>query len=63
MRMISVKEIFGGRIGVDRGALEAGFPYGGLAPKGRRSEDGCEAFARKDSSVCVSTGALKPVGA
>jgi len=44
MRMISAKEISGGRTGVDRGALEAaldlGFPYGGLVPKGWRSKDG-----------------------
>jgi len=38
------KIVSGGQTGVDRGALEAalelGFPYGGLVPKGRRSEDG-----------------------
>lgn len=38
------KIISGGQTGVDRGALEAavelGFPYGGLIPKGRRAEDG-----------------------
>lgn len=38
------KIISGGQTGVDRGALEAavelGFPYGGLIPKGRIAEDG-----------------------
>lgn len=38
------KIISGGQTGVDRGALEAavelGFPYGGLIPKGRLAEDG-----------------------
>jgi len=41
--MISAKEISGGQTGVDRGALQAAlelsFPYGGMVPKGRRSED------------------------
>ena len=38
------KVVSGGQTGVDRGALEAaltaGFPYGGLVPKGRLAEDG-----------------------
>ncbi len=38
------KIISGGQAGVDRGAIEAalelGFPYGGLIPKGRLAEDG-----------------------
>ena len=38
------KIISGGQAGVDRGAIEAalelGFPYGGLIPKGRIAEDG-----------------------
>lgn len=42
--MLIAKIISGGQTGVDRGALEAvlelGFPYGGLIPKGRVSEDG-----------------------
>ena len=39
-----VKIVSGGQTGVDRGALEAaraaGFPYGGMVPKGRLAEDG-----------------------
>jgi len=42
--MLIAKIVSGGQTGVDRGALEAavelGFPYGGLVPKGRRAEDG-----------------------
>jgi len=42
--MLIEKIVSGGQTGVDRGALEAavelGFPYGGLVPKGRRAEDG-----------------------
>ena len=42
--MLISKIISGGQTGVDRGAIEAalesGFPYGGLIPKGRRAEDG-----------------------
>lgn len=42
--MLISKIISGGQTGVDRGALEAaleaGFPYGGLIPKGRMAEDG-----------------------
>ena len=43
-KMQIAKIISGGQTGVDRGAiaaaLELGFPYGGLIPKGRRAEDG-----------------------
>ena len=42
--MLISKIVSGGQTGVDRGALEAavdaGFPYGGLVPKGRLAEDG-----------------------
>ncbi len=42
--MLIGKIVSGGQTGVDRGALEAavelGFPYGGLIPKGRLAEDG-----------------------
>ena len=42
--MLISKIISGGQTGVDHGAIEAalelGFPYGGLIPKGRRAEDG-----------------------
>ena len=42
--MLIAKIVSGGQTGVDRGALEAavdaGFPYGGLVPKGRLAEDG-----------------------
>ncbi len=42
--MLIAKIISGGQTGVDRGAIEAalelGFPYGGLIPKGRLAEDG-----------------------
>ena len=42
--MLISKIMSGGQTGVDRGAIEAalelGFPYGGLIPKGRRAEDG-----------------------
>ena len=42
--MLIEKIVSGGQTGVDRGAieaaLEAGFPYGGLIPKGRLAEDG-----------------------
>jgi len=42
--MVIAKIVSGGQTGVDRGALEAavelGFPYGGLVPKGRRAEVG-----------------------
>lgn len=44
MVMLISKIVSGGQTGVDRGALEAalelGFPYGGLIPKGRLAEDG-----------------------
>ena len=58
--MLIAKIVSGGQTGVDRGALEAalecGFPYGGLIPKGRLAEDGqvpekfdqMEESARKD---------------
>ena len=42
--MLISKIVSGGQTGVDRGALEAalekGFDYGGLIPKGRMAEDG-----------------------
>lgn len=42
--MLLSKIVSGGQTGVDRGAIEAalelGFPYGGLIPKGRLAEDG-----------------------
>lgn len=42
--MLVSKKVSGGQTGVDRGAIEAalenGFPYGGLIPKGRLAEDG-----------------------
>lgn len=42
MLILISKIISGGQIGVDRGAIEAalelGFPYGGLIPKGRLAE-------------------------
>ena len=42
--MLISKIISGGQTGVDRGAIEAalelGFPYGGLIPKGRLAADG-----------------------
>ncbi len=42
--MLVSKIVSGGQTGVDRGAIEAalenGFPYGGLIPKGRLAEDG-----------------------
>ena len=42
--MLVAKIISGGQTGVERGALEAafeaGFPYGGMIPKGRVSADG-----------------------
>lgn len=42
--MLIEKIVSGGQTGVDRGAIEAafeaGFPYGGLIPKGRLAEDG-----------------------
>ena len=42
--MLIAKIVSGGQTGVDRGAIEAalelGFPYGGLIPKGRHAEDG-----------------------
>lgn len=42
--MLISKIVSGGQTGVDRGALEAalelGFPYAGLIPKGRLAEDG-----------------------
>ena len=54
--MLISKIISGGQAGVDRGAIEAalelGFPYGGLIPKGRLAEDGavpvCRQGRRKD---------------
>lgn len=60
MRKLIAKIVSGGQTGVDRGALEAaleaGFPYGGMIPKGRLAEDGIvpecfdkmEVSARKD---------------
>ena len=42
--MLISKIVSGGQTGVDRGAIEAalelGFPYGSLIPKGRLAEDG-----------------------
>ncbi len=42
--MLISKIVSGGQTGVDRGAISAaldlGFPYGGLIPKGRMAEDG-----------------------
>lgn len=42
--MLIGKIVSGGQTGADRGALEAalelGFPYGGMIPKGRLAEDG-----------------------
>ena len=42
--MLIAKIVSGGQTGVDRGAIEAalesGFPYCGLIPKGRLAEDG-----------------------
>ena len=42
--MLKLKIISGGQTGVDRAALDAaietGLPYGGLIPKGRKSEEG-----------------------
>lgn len=42
--MLIAKIVYGGQTGVDRGAIESalelGFPYGGLIPKGRMAEDG-----------------------
>lgn len=42
--MLIAKIVSGGQTGVDRGAIQAaldlGFPYGGLVPKGRLAEDG-----------------------
>ena len=52
--MLISKIISGGQTGVDRGAIEAalelGFPYGGLIPKGRLTEDGAvpEKFDRME---------------
>lgn len=52
--MLISKIISGGQTGVDRGAIEAalelGFPYGGLIPKGRLAEDGAvpEKFDRME---------------
>ena len=52
--MLISKIISGGQTGVDRGAIEAalelGFPYGGLIPKGRLAEDGAvpEKFDKDD---------------
>ena len=49
-----LKIVSGGQTGVDRGAIEAalelGFPYGGLIPKGRLAEDGAvpEKFDRME---------------
>ena len=54
--MLISKIVSGGQTGVDRGALEAalelGFPYGGLIPKGRLAEDGIvpEKFDRMEVS-------------
>ena len=46
--------------GVDRGAIEAalelGFPYGGLIPKGRLAEDGI--VPEKFDKMGVAPGAL-----
>ena len=50
--MLIAKIVSGGQTGVDRGAiaaaLERGFPYGGLIPKGRRAEDGIVPLAFAD---------------
>ena len=49
--MLISKIISGGQTGVDRGAIEAalelGFPYGGLIPKGRLAEDGAVPVCRQ----------------
>ena len=49
--MLISKIISGGQTGVDRGAIEAalelGFPYGGLIPKGRLAEDGAVPVCRR----------------
>ena len=49
--MLISKIISGGQTGVDRGAIEAalelGFPYGGLIPKGRLAEDGAVLVCRQ----------------
>jgi hypothetical protein len=34
------KIVSGGQTGVDRGALDNSFPYGGFCPAGRKAEDG-----------------------
>ncbi len=64
--MLISKIISGGQTGVDRGAIEAalelGFPYGGLIPKGRLAEDGAvpEKFDRMEvapkKSACLLLG-------
>ena len=64
--MLISKIISGGQTGVDRGAIEAalelGFPYGGLFPKGRLVEDGAvpERFDRMEiapkRTVCLLFG-------
>ena len=55
--MLIAKIVSGGQTGVDRGAIEAalelGFPYGGLIPKGRLAEDG--ARPRRTASIAGST--------
>ena len=42
--MVIARIVSGGQTGVDRGALaaalELGFPYGGMIPKGRKAKDG-----------------------
>ena len=64
--MLISKIISGGQTGVDRGAIEAalelGFPYGGLIPKGRLAEDGAvpDKFDRMEvapkRSACLLLG-------
>lgn len=57
--MLVSKIVSGGQTGVDRGAIEAalelGFPYGGLIPKGRLAEDGIvpEKFNKMEVVIAV----------
>ena len=57
--MLVSKIVSGGQTGVDRGAseaaLELGFPYGGLIPKGRLAEDGIvpEKFNKMEVVIAV----------
>ena len=61
--MLISKIVSGGQTGVDRGAIEAalelGFPYGSLIPKGRLAEDGIvpEKF---DNALAVSWAGSVP---